>query len=69
VVEVVCTYALEWVLRWDTACNGAILLQCEQLALVSWTSFVTPGQKIDASAFDVMWADKHEDHRKVILSL
>ena len=34
--------------------DGAILLQCEQLALVAWMSFVMPGQKIDASAFDVI---------------
>ena len=63
------------------ACDGAILLQCEQLALVAWMSFVMPGQKIDASAFDVMadvpwWAacraDRHEDRREcgtTILSL
>ena len=34
--------------------DGAILLQCEQLALVDWMSLVMPGQKIDASAFDVI---------------
>ena len=63
------------------ACDGAILLQCEQLALVAGMSFVMPGQKIDASAFDVMadvpwWAacraDRHEVRREcgtTILSL
>ena len=53
----------------SAACDGAILLQCGQLALVAWISFVMPGQNIDASAFDVMvdmpwWAacraDMHE---------
>ena len=57
----------------SAACDGAILLQCEQLALVAWMSFVMPGQKIDASAFDVIvdvpwWAacraDRHEDRRE-----
>ena len=57
----------------SAACDGAILLQCEQLALVAWMSFVMPGQKIDASAFDVMadvpwWAacraDRHEGRRE-----
>lgn len=56
-----------------SACVGAILLQCEQLALVAWMSFVMPSQKIDASAFDVMadvpwWAacraDSHEGRRE-----
>ena len=40
----------------SATCDGAILLQCEQLALVAWMSFVMPGQKIDASAFDVICA-------------
>ena len=31
-----------------------VMLQCEQLALVAWISLVMPGQKSDASAFDVM---------------
>ena len=38
----------------SAACHGAILLQCEQLALETWMSFVMPDQKIDASAFDVI---------------
>ena len=49
---------------WD----GAILLQCEQFALMVCMAFVMPGQKIDASAFaviaEVLWwaacrADRH----------
>ena len=36
----------------SAACDGAILLQCEQLALVARMSFVMPGQKIDTSSFD-----------------
>ena len=35
-------------------CEGAILLQCGQLALVAWMSLVMPGQKIDDSAFAIM---------------
>ena len=35
----------------SAAWDGAILLQ---LALVAWMSLVMPGQKMDASAFDVM---------------
>ncbi len=65
----------------SAACDGAILLQWEQLALVALMSFVMPGQKTDASAFDVMadvpwWAacraDRHEGRREggmTILSL
>ena len=36
------------------ACEGAILLQCEQLALVARMSFVMSRQKIDASVFDII---------------
>ncbi len=36
------------------AWDGAILLQCEQLALVVCMSLVMPGQKMDVSAFDIM---------------
>ena len=38
----------------SAACDGVILLQCEQLALVVWILLVMPGQKIDASALAVM---------------
>ena len=38
----------------SAACDGGILLQCEQLALVAWMSLVMPGQKIVASALEVM---------------
>ena len=57
----------------SAACDGAILLQCEQFALVAWMSFVMSGQKIDASTFDVIadvpwWAacrvDRHEGRRE-----
>ena len=36
------------------ACEGAILLQIEQSERVAWMSAVMPGQKTEASAFDVM---------------
>ena len=36
------------------ACDGAILLQRKQLALVAWMSLVMPGQKIDDSALEIM---------------
>ena len=36
------------------ACDGAILLQCEQLVLGAWMSFMMPGQKMDVSAFEIM---------------
>ena len=36
------------------ACDGAILLQCRQLALVVWISLVIPGQKIEDSAFAII---------------
>ena len=36
------------------ACDGAILLQCRQLALVVWMSSIMPGQMIDASTFAVI---------------
>ena len=58
----------------SAACDGAILLQSEQFALVARMSFMMPGQKIDASAFDVMadvpwWeasrADRHVNRRRV----
>ena len=57
----------------SAACDGVILLQCGQLALAAWMSFVMPGQKIDASALDVMadvpwWAacraDRHAGRRE-----
>ena len=38
----------------NAICDGAILLQCEHLALVAWISLVMPGQKINDSAFDIM---------------
>ena len=34
--------------------DGAILLQCEQLALVAWMLLVMLGPKIDASTLDTM---------------
>ncbi len=37
-----------------SAWDGAILLQCEQFALVDCMSLVIPGQKMDVSAFDIM---------------
>lgn len=55
------------------ACDGAILLQCWQLALVAWMSFVMPGQKMDVSAFEIMvdvpwWAacraDRHDGRKE-----
>ena len=51
------------------ACEGAILLQSVQFALVAWISFIIPGQKIAASALEIMaevtwWdacrADRHD---------
>jgi len=38
----------------SAAWDGAVLLQCEQFAVVVCMSFVMPGQKIDASAFAVI---------------
>ena len=38
----------------NATCDGAILLQCRQLALVVRMSSVMPGQNIDASAFAVI---------------
>ena len=43
------------------ACDGAIRLQCEHLALVDWISLVMQGQKIDDSAFDIMVDVLHEE--------
>ncbi len=53
-------------------CDGAILLQGEQLVRVAWMSCVMPGQKMDDSAFEIIlavpwWAAWRADRHDPVL--